>query len=410
MKIGTAGLVMVFFPVLVWCQVELEWNTYLDLELTKAGSASHYFFNEIHRNYTDWKLDVSQANVVTKLKFSEHWHLNFHLMWRREIGRKAGLFKELGRYKFRMPQLNLQWLSKDHQNSLALGRFVIPFGLYYQQQLFADRTFVNSPLAYSYYINISNHIGLVEGLGDRTRLVVAGRPRWGAPYMYSLGYRTGLKWEHGQEGATTWTLAVVNGSGNLYSEDTVDPLQYGLVGRIIFQPAYFVKFGFSISHATFLNRSEYSVLLGRLRRYRQSLFGAHYKLGKGHFEASGELLLAAYKVPHFLPDEDSFLRIDGKLERRLLSYSGYFDWKYEPPFLPGCFFAYRLEFLTFGNVEDNTGASAAWDNNVWRHVLAIGYKITEFASLKGSISTQSTATYQWENDQRTLRVMLSLFF
>ena len=49
-------LSLYLIPGMLYGQFQLNWNAGIDLELTRAGEESHYFYNEIHQNQVGWAL------------------------------------------------------------------------------------------------------------------------------------------------------------------------------------------------------------------------------------------------------------------------------------------------------------------------------------------------------------------
>lgn len=402
------GLLMVCCAIPVWMigQFQLKWNAELDTELTKAGHLSHYYYNEIHRDYTDWKLDVARINLLTTMSWADKWEFNAHAMLERQDGKRAGFFNNLDDYTVHVPILNIKRLFTKDSVRLTIGRFINPFGAFYPQQLNKDRTFIGVPLAYSHFANVSQHVGIVEGLGESVSLRIEGAPDWGTPLLYRLGYQSGVRFDWGNAKKLSGTIAVVDGASNQLKQ-SVRPNNVGVVSTVQFKVAYFSKLGFSISHGSFFKHSPQNDSLEQLQKYRQTLVGINYNVGWRFFELSGEFIGAYYKVPQFVAMENRFREQEQQLRvQNLSAFSGYVDLKYEFPFAPGSFMAYRFDLLHFGAFENVNNETLKWDNQVIRHSLAAGYKINAFTQVKTMISTQQVANRNWDNKQRVLRLML----
>ncbi len=399
-------LICLAMPLIMVGQFQLKWNAELDTELTKAGSSSHYYYNEIHRDYADWKLDIARINWLTTVDWSKQWTLNAHLMVERKNGRRAGLFHDLNDYVVHFPILNIKKSFPGDSLSLTVGRFINPFGTFYPQQLNKDRVFIAAPLAYSHFTNVSQYVGLVEGLGEPASLKIEGAPDWGTPLLYRLGYQSGIRFDWGKAEKLSGTIAVVDGASNQLKQ-SFRPTNLGIVSSAQFQVAYFSKFGVSFSHGSFLHPASQNDSLEHLLKYRQTLVGVNYSFGSGFFELSGELIAAYYKAPQFVAMENRFRETEQQLRvQNLSAFSGYIDLKYEFSFIPGSYIAYRFDLLRFGNFENVNNENVEWDNQVIRHSLAAGYKINSFTQLKTTIATQQVANRDWDNKQRVLRLML----
>ncbi len=385
-------------------QMSLEWNLFTDWELSKAGDQSHYFYNEIHRNTTDWKLDIAQLNGLTKLRFSDHWALNTQLLVERSMGQKFGLFNSFEEYRVILSQVNLTWQAKEKPFALKLGRFISPFGRFYPKQIPGERTILTTPLAYSFYTNISDRLGFVGDLGETYRPLFEEGRDWGLPTLYRLGYTTGLLGIWGKPEKTTIEVAVIAGAPNV-NPSISRPIKLGLISHLMWRLNYFSKIGFSFSHGSFLQDYDNRPEAFSDNLFGQSLVGGDFEIGFGFWAISGEVIVARYQVPQFNSEDLSF--VDGD-PLSLWSSSFYLDLKYEMPFLPGSYLAYRIDHLGFGNGNLPQRESENWDDGVWRHVLGWGYKIREWMVLKGVISTQMVKNRSWDQEQRTFRLLLSL--
>ncbi len=394
----------------LFSQVRFQWNAYLDLELSRAGSLSHYYYNEIHRQHTQWRFDLSQLNLLGTLHIGEQWEIGAQVLAERRFGQRAGLFTRWDLYRVVIPQLYLQWSSSSGNVSVALGRFANPFGYFYRNPLFADRNIINSPLAYSYYTNISQRFGYVPGLAEEAEIRNAdGNLDWGLPSLYRLGYKTGIRLRVGRPEKTNWTLALVDGAASI-DRKLEDPIQLGIFSRLELRPSYFAKIGISLGHGTFLDPPPIDQPLEHRFRYGQSQAGIDFSFGSGFFEWTGEIITSFYQVPLFEP-EIGFIEENGSVKIvRLLSYSGYTDLSYEPPFLTGLFLAFRFDFLVFGRFNAPQGLEEQWDNNVYRQVLSIGYKATSFFTTSIDLMTQQVKNRPWNQQQRTFRLMGSFHF
>lgn len=380
-----------------------QWNALVDIELSKAGEASHYYFNEIDKEHTDVRLDFSQVNLMGKVIFNPRWLISGRLLLERNRGRKLN--------KFLIPQLNVQWLSKNRRLGLTAGSFTNPFGSFNTQQLSTDRNFVGLPLAYSYYVNVSDKFGFVEGLGDLDDLTASiGEEHWGSTNLYYGGYTTGamLSWNI-KPAKLHWKIALTTGASN-QTQPITTPINVGLTSRLKVQAAYFWQQGFSVSHGTFLRESKWSQVGeygAQINRFRQSLIGTDFKLGHGFFEISGEIIGAFYQVPVFIPDDKTFHPATLAKPISLSNVSAYLDIKYEFPFLPGSYMACRIDGLGFGKLNGDSYNVTKWDNDMLRYSLAVGYDITRNILVRVAVSSQQAKNKNWNKTQRTFRLVLT---
>ncbi len=146
----------------------------------------------------------------------------------------------------------------------------------------------------------------MEGMGDIDKVWIDGKVQWGSTNLYYGGYTTGAMFSWNiKPSKVNWKFAVISGASNLQKRFT-DPLNFGVVSRLKFQPHHFWEQGLSTSYGTFFQESEVSDQLENLRAYAQTIIGTDFKLGSGFFEFSGELMGAFYKVPQFFSEDRTF--------------------------------------------------------------------------------------------------------
>ncbi len=388
-----------FFTVAFWilgwsiyAQPELQLNGNFELELSKGGEDSHFYYNGIHARKTDWRLSPVEANLLASVKFSEQWSINTRLILQRYSGNAFD--------QFRLGQLNVKWSSAEGPLEITAGRFISPFGRFNSNQFPMDRTFIDLPLAYGYYTDLSDRLGFMNNSAWGT-LRIDNVPDWGNALHYWGGYVDGLQfaWDM-EEGKTRLELALVNGAA-LTPKLNTDPLHWGIVGRLALKPKYFWEQGFSFNHGTFMRPHRLNADIGDLSTFRQTMVGTDFKFGFGYFELSGELFYAVFKAPVVQRDGDVSFRVLG--EESASSFAGYLDFRFEPPFLPGSYLAYRIDTLRFSEIDNQP-----WDDHVLRHSFVIGYKITPYLLLRTNYSWQYVDSKDWE--QYAFRSGLTAFF
>lgn len=392
-------LISFFFGVVVLsatAQTTFRFNALGDFELSKGGPNSHFYYNEIHQDFKDIRFGITQLNLITQIEFNTQWSLNARFLLERNQGQKLDQFK--------IPQLNIQWLSKKRKTGITIGNFVNPFGSFNQQQLSIDRDFIGLPLAYSYYVNISDKIGFTTDMGDITKISIDGEVQWGSTNLYYGGYTSGAMFSWNiKPTKVNWKIALVNGASNIQKQIT-DPLHFGIVSRLKIQPKYFWEQGFSLSHGTFMQNAEVSDQLSDLKAYSQTLIGTDFKLGYGFFEFSGEIIAASFRVPVFNNEDRMFEMQD----ERLSSLSAYLDAKYELKILPGSYVVYRIDQMSFSKLTSHE--NQPWDNKVLRHSLAFGYHLNQYLLARVAVSTQQVDNKNWDKTQRTLRFVVTAHY
>lgn len=408
-------------------QVTYSFNVLADVEVATAGNKSHYFYNEIHRDYTALRVGISHLNLINHLKLDSSWSVNARLWMQRDKGKgkifysdtnmKNEFFSIPDTAGFSVPELNIQWLSHTRRLGITIGSFINPFGSFNQKQLSTQRNIIGLPLAYAFYTNISPLIGFAQGMGDRDTILVDEQAQWGATQLYYGGYTSGamMSWNI-KPGKVNWKLALVNGAPNANQETPIPQFRnWGVISKLKIQPTYNWEQGLSVSHGTFMHSHD-SVQLNNLRGYSQTLVGTDVKLGSGFFEFTGEVIGAIYRVPEYNKDT-TFVNEGAPLTLR--SLSAYGDLKYEPPFLQGSYVAFRFDHLIFSDYPPgyppgdlSKYPSGKWDNWVWRYSFAFGYHINRFLLARIAFSNQRVESREaWKKgNQHTLRFVLTAHY
>ena len=102
---GNHHLLLAFFSfvILLVCtsfgsalnaQTTVTFNLLSDVELSKAGEKSHYYYNEIDQENTDWRLGISQLNFLGGVVFNSNWSINSRFLVERDLGRKRMNLRE----------------------------------------------------------------------------------------------------------------------------------------------------------------------------------------------------------------------------------------------------------------------------------------------------------------------------
>ncbi len=382
-------------------QVRLEWAANVDLELSKAGPLSHYFYNEIHEESTDWKIDVARLQGQFNVIFNRNFSINSHLLVQRKQALKSGLLRNFQDYIVKVGQLHFTYRTDDRKFTFYAGRIQNTFGYWYKHQSYKDRSILNAPLMYSYFINVSSKFGFVQNLGEENELIVDGASEFGFSNLYNRGYRNGFAAFFGKDNGLQFTISAYNGNAGSKKTST-NPYLWNLIAKVTYPINYSWRVGFSALHGTYLK-----VEIPNHSKYRQSIYSLNVVFDKGYFNVESELFLSTYRSPIFNVENQDFTDgVDGLENVDLLNVSYYSTIKYEPSWLSGAFFSYRFDTLFFGD-DPTSSVNKTWDNNVIRHSFGIGYKLLQQLSIRCSFSTQSVANRDWDGQQNTFRTVLS---
>ena len=378
-------------------QLQFQFSGNIDVELHKGGKDSHYYLNGIHKKRLGWRFRPLEMNLFGKISWGDQWSLSTRFQLERSYGYAFEMF--------RVSQLSLNWLAKDIPLKISLGRFINPFGSYNQRQISVLRNFVDVPLAYAYYTNISSFFGYTPGLGNEESVFIFMRPYWGAPISYYNGYANGLKVKYVFEDSK-WVgqLAISNGAPIQTNTWNFTPLNYAITGRLFWQVDYFWKQGFSFSYGTF--RQDHPINEALEDRFQQLLLGTDFKLGFGFWEFSGEILWASHHVPFYQAGEEVYF--DEREYLNLSNWSAYLDIRYEFPFMYGAYVAGRFDTIQFSALDEVSYANRDWDDDIWRLSLVFGVQPQSYLLLKVAYSYQEIENQTL--DLCTFRTSLTAFF
>lgn len=368
----------VLLPDQVKGQFQVTVNGTLEMGLSKAGDDSHFFYNGINKEYTDWRAGLKEVNGMVSLLYGKQWSLNTRVFYGRE---EDGPLARLD-----MPLLNLTWKSKAGRLKIQMGRFINPFGQFNEKQLPMDRPMVGLPLTHIYSSRISNIFGgWYYPLGAPTNL--ADRSR-GWPLHYYGGYQTGLRadWVIKPD---RWMLSAALTTGAAFAPDQLkDPLKMGVNARLQWQPSWYWTQGFSVSRGHIMKRTPQNAALEDLNCYSQLMVGTDITTGYGFWELTGEWMAGWHRVPFYDPSAGAFVRndMDELAEATLFQAGGYLNLKIEPPFLTGAWVAAQAGWKQFGD-HPLESTDTAWDSRAMNYQLGMGYKVTRWLLLR--------STYAW---------------
>ncbi len=380
---------------------QIEVNGSLTFEVGAAGKQSSFLTNETVWDYRRPHLGIQQFNLFFFSDLGNSFFFNGRLQW-----------DTWGSGKLNQPRLTLAALSWEPEASpfsLTIGRYISPFGLYPRRQLPSENLFVNAPLAYGYFINISDTHGLWPKAGDAGTY---GSDDVGLTTVYFGGYTSGamLNWVILPD-RLDLTLGFSNQA--LSSQQNYTNLQnFNVLTRIGLQPVIFWQQGFSFSYGSFMQRHPINVDFDQLEKFRQFLAGTDFVLAYAYFELSGEWIYSGWLVP--ARDEIGFQVDDsGNLRQyELKNHSWYADLKFEPPFISGTSLAFRAENLTFEKMKIPGGStlltSNPWDEDISRYTVSIGYKMTRNIVFRIAASDQYYAKSNLKKEDWTLRSILNI--
>jgi hypothetical protein len=392
---------MILLPYLCLAQVEL--NGTVDFEVSKGGEDSQWINNEIANEFRHPHLAIHQLNFFVFGQITDDFFVNTRVQ-----------FDTWGSGKLNDPRISLAmlgWEPEDSDWALSVGRYISPFGLYPRRILAADNLFTHAPLAYGYFINISDTRGYWPGAGNSG---IYGPDDVGLTTVYFGGYNTGilLSWIVAQE-LFNIDIAITNAAITSQSDYT-NLANLGGIVRFGFQPFIYWQQGISLSYGSFMQADGINSNYEKLEEYTQAVAATDLILAHSYFELSGEFIYSLWNVPMF--SGGAFIEESpGDLQKiNLHNYSAYADLKYEPPFFTGSYIAVRYDILRFLDSDDLNDVDSEnynpWDNNVTRYSVSIGYKFARSILLKIAYMDQETENLEKDPEDYTYRAILTVSF
>lgn len=374
-------------------QAQVEISGSVDLEFSVGEEDSNFLTNEIATEYRRAHAAINQFNLFAFAKVSDEFSFAARVQ-----------FDTWGAGRLNPPRLTLatvQWQPAESPLSLQAGRFITPFGLFSRRSLAADNLFVNYPMLYDYFINLSDRRGLWSQAGNTG--AYGGSDDVGITTLYFGGYTTGIAANLiFIPNRLNLELALTNAS--LASQvDYTNLSNLAVVARLGFQPDIVWQQGISVSYGGFMQEAPENAALSNLNQYTQLAVGTDLILAYLYFELSGEFVYSMWRVPRFNSEALGTFEVS--------NFGGYADLKLEPPFLTGSYLAFRYERLAFTPyTEPVTAQKVRWDNDVARYSVAAGYKFARNVLLKLAYSVQTTSSVAIDPKDNAFRSILTVSF
>lgn len=399
-----SGIIIAVFTISS-AAAQVSVNGTFDAGFSSGGTNSSFISNGIHSEYKYLHFSIPQVNLLLFAPIDETFFVEARLQsdtW--EDG-------TLGMPRFTLA--NVTWADPNRSHSISVGRFLTPFGFYSTRNLTIDRTFVELPLSYSYYVSISDEYGY----WDNARYLSNYSSDEGLMTSVYFGlYATGLRWDweikENELNLQTAYTTVSLGSSRNYS----NLANSAVTSRLVYNPNIEWQIGLNASYGSFmqLSPSDNGSLRydNALEQYRQTLVGTDIRFGLGFWEVIGEVIYSSWHVPAYLENQSGFVFEPGsnKLRNYDLSNIGMnIDVRFEPPFLTGSYFALRFDHLNFiekSPFNQNQYGTIDWDKDKYRVSGALGYKLSRNVEVKILASEQTP----FDSSLFTFRALLTAFF
>jgi hypothetical protein len=409
--IGTF-LLLYFLSLPSFAQIQL--NGALDLELSGGGEHSKFIANGIPKKFQNYNFSVTQLNAFLFAPITDQIFFESRIQ-----------LDTWGNGKLNPPRISLAsltWDNPDNPYVIRVGRFISPFGFYTKRQLSTDRVFVQHPLAYSYFTNISDIRGFWPEAGNNTNAEYE-EGDVGLPTLYFAGYTNGIgaSWEIKKD-KMFLDAAITNGTPMTIRDRSTLP-NLALTSRLFYRTSIFWEQGFSFSFGNFMQADPLNNSVRTdesFQKYYQLLLGTDTKIAFTYFEIIGEIIYSKWKTTGFISNQFDESCGGNLCDYNLSNISGNIDFKYELPGVTGSYIALRAEHLAFlddvafdnPNYDENQPDDEPeyifrnWDEDVSRLTAVFGYKLAPNILLKASFSDQG----DFDLSEYALRIQLASFF
>ena len=260
---------------------------------------------------------------------------------------------------------------KGRDVHLEIGKIPLHLGAYPNRAYAPRNNLIGAPLMYQYHTDLrtdqvpvrGEDIVANRGNGFGTNYLASGLTGLGGfggnaiPVLYENCWDFGAV-VIGTAAPIEFAAGVTNGTaGDPVMNDTNSGKQ--VLARLGFVPAPWMRAGISASRGPYLYEDVDVVLpQGKsVEQYSQKLAAADLEVSYGRAVIYSEFLLNRFESPFV-----------GDLDLR----AWYFEGKWTV--LPGWYVAGRYDRMIFGDVSLSAGGVGAWDADLWKRELGIGFK------------------------------------
>ncbi|HAH51319.1 MAG TPA: hypothetical protein DCL80_08640, partial [Balneola sp.] len=226
------------FSLSIISSAQVQINGSLDLELSGGGEESRFITNGISKKFSELNLAVTQLNAFLFAPVSDNIFFESRIQ-----------LDTWGSGKLNPPRISLAsltWDNPDNSYIVKVGRFISPFGFYTKRQLSTDRVFVQHPLAYSYFTNMSDIRGYWPEAGNNTNEEYE-EGDVGLSTLYFAGYVTGIGTQlEIKKNRLFLDAAITNGTPITIRNRSSLP-NVALTSRLFYRPSVFWEQGISMS-------------------------------------------------------------------------------------------------------------------------------------------------------------------
>ncbi|MFH0882367.1 MAG: hypothetical protein V2A56_05220, partial [bacterium] len=363
-------------------QGQVSLNGSLDLVAGGGGRDARFVTTEMPNSFYHGHLVLQEFHLVTFAPVGEFFSIEAEL--------RADSW---GDGRLHTPQLgfaSFNYTPDPNLFHLSLGRIITPFGYEHQKIYPFQRTFITRPLAYSWFLNLSETKGYWPSAGDN------GSYPTDDVGVTTLGYRgltTGLRadWILAP-GAWDFTLALTDATPSAERE-WMTQFSYAATAILAWHASDRVTHRLSAAWGSWMSQDPaLEPLLGNPAKYRQTLIGLDARYNLKPIEIVWEAIGSKWSAPRyadaaFVPVESGGTTPAGTVPALI---TGWLDVKWTVSEKHQGYVAGRWDMLRPMKMNDpGDGSSTTWDTGVNRWSFVFGWSLADQVHTKLSYSNQT---------------------
>lgn len=382
---------------------QIRFNGALDLEAAAGGPDIRFVTSELPLSRQAPHLSIYELNLVAFAPVDEWFSVETQLR-----------VDSWGDGALHAPQVGIavfNWTPDGRGFTLSAGRFTTPVGNKSELLFPVQRKFITKPLAYGYFLNLSDTKGYWAAAGD------GGSWGSGDIGVTALGYEglsSGFRWDWASDsGRWEQTLAVTNAAPST-NHDRPNMKSYALLGRSVYNMGEYSSIGLSWAWGSWMSQEDLLPdKLTNTTKYRQLLFGTELCLRFGQLELSGEGFFSQWNAPLYGDTAFVVTGVGGTtpftVRPRLLT--GYLDaiWHFKTQH--GAWLGLRGDLLRPMKMAlPQSGGEPVWDRMVTRWAMSSGIGLTPNIRWAFTYTNQVTNADPVQVHDWTVRSWLSVLF
>jgi len=266
-----------------------------------------------------------------------------------------------------------------HALHVQLGKFALPFGGYAGRHHTAEDPLIRPPIMYDYRTAMVRTVapaaqnGFLDWKDDPAKRPVGAPVVWGVPYPWGALVRGGFGPVSVQAGVVS---AVASSEPEAWGLDLDRFEAPGLVAGVEYRVTPELRLGASYHRGPFMEPLTQGTLPdgAELTDFTQELWGAEAVYQRGRITLRGEAMLDEWELPN--------------LTERPRDFSYYLEGSAK--LSAGLFAAARWGELRFSRLEHSVRGEEAWDRDVRRVQLGLGYRLLRSLELRGEYMSTRT--------------------